>query len=87
MVLEKNAKKPPFLVSLGKEVQFWTVFGQNGQNGENYQKITWKFFLHLQALTKCKVSVKSNERFPTKSVAAEQNIRTGPNSKVSNDRL
>ena len=31
--------------------QFWTVFGQNGQNGENYQKTLGTFFSRLQALT------------------------------------
>ena len=30
------------------------------------------FFSHLQALTNCKVSEKSNERFPRKSVAYER---------------
>ena len=27
--------------------QFLTVFGQNGQNGENYQKSAWNIFLAL----------------------------------------
>jgi len=29
---------------LGKKGKFWTVFGQNGQNGENYQKSAWNIF-------------------------------------------
>ena len=29
------------------KVQFWTVFGQNGQNGDNYQKNAWNIFLAL----------------------------------------
>ena len=33
----KKCQKPPF----------WTVFGQNGQNGENYQKSAWNIFLAL----------------------------------------
>jgi hypothetical protein len=31
-------KKPPCLGILGQKGQFWTVFGQNG---ENYQKGAW----------------------------------------------
>ena len=38
--------------------QFWIVFGQNGQNGEKYQKSAGTFFTRLQALTNCKVSEK-----------------------------
>ena len=30
---------------LGQKGPFWTVFGQNDQNGENYQKSTWNIFL------------------------------------------
>ena len=33
-VLEKNAKN----LHLGQKGPFWTVFGQNGQNGKNYQQ-------------------------------------------------
>ena len=52
---------------LGQKGSFWTVFGQNGQNSQNYQKALGAFFSHLQALTKS--LRKSNERFPRKSVA------------------
>ena len=68
MVLEKNAKTSIF-GHLGQKGPFWTVIGQNGQNGEIYQKTLGTFFSHLQALTNFKVSEKSNERFPRKSVA------------------
>ena len=34
-----------------------------------FKKALGTFFLHLQALTNCKVSEKSNERFPRKSIA------------------
>ena len=30
---------------LGQKGPFWTVFGQNAQNGENYQKSPWNIFL------------------------------------------
>ena len=53
---------------LGQNGQFWTVFGQNGQNGNFFKKALRKFFLLLQALTNCKVSEKSNERFSSNSV-------------------
>ena len=43
--------------------QFWTVFGQNGQNRIFFKKALGTFFPPLQALTNCKVSEKSNERF------------------------
>ena len=52
--------------------QFWTVFGQNGQNGNFFQKSAWNIFSHLQALTNCKVSEKSNERFSSNSVTYGQ---------------
>ena len=42
-------------------------------------------FSHLQALTNCKVSEKSNERFPRKSVADGRTYgRTDATPKVSN---
>ena len=42
------------------------------------------FFLRLQALTNCKVSEKSNERFPRKSVTHERtHERTDVTPKVS----
>ena len=64
--------KNPFLGILGQNDQFWTVFGQNGRNGNFSQKSAWNIFLLLKALVNCKVSEKSNERFPRKSVAYEQ---------------
>ena len=59
-------EKPPFLGILGQNGQFWTVFGQNGQNGNFYQKSVWNIFLQLKALINCKVSEKSNEVIPRK---------------------
>ena len=48
--------------------QFWTIFGQNGQNGKFFKKALGKFLLCLHALTNCKVSEKSNERFSSNRV-------------------
>ena len=45
------------------KVQFWKVFGQNG---ENYQKSARLFLSRLPGLTNCKDSEKSNEWFPRK---------------------
>ena len=53
-----------------KNLSFFVILGQKGQNGENYQKKTLgTFFSLLQAPTNFKVSEKSNEQFPRKSVA------------------
>ena len=64
----EKCEKPPFLGILGQNAQFWTVFGQNGRNGNFFKKALGTFFSHLQALTNCKVSEKSNERFSSNSV-------------------
>ena len=58
----KKMQKTSIFGHLGQKEPFWTVFGQNGQNGENYQKSAWNI-----ALTNYKVSEKSNERFPRTS--------------------
>ena len=46
--------------------QFWTVFGQNGQNRIFFKKALGKFLSRLKALINCKVSEKSNEGIPRK---------------------
>ena len=56
------------LQKLGLVQKIWTVFGQNGQNGNFSKKGLGAFFSHLQALTNSKVSEKSNERFSSNSV-------------------
>ena len=40
--ISRKMKKSPIL---GQKGQFWIVFGQNGQNGENYKKVLGKFVL------------------------------------------
>ena len=65
--LWKKCEKPQFLGILGQNGQFWPVFGQNGQNRNFFQKCAWNIF-YLQALTNCKVSEKSNERFSSNRV-------------------
>ena len=44
--LWKKHEKSPFLAILGQNGQFWTVFGQNGQNGI-FQKSAWNIFVAL----------------------------------------
>ena len=61
-------QKTSIFCILGQNGQFWTVFGQNGQNGNFFKKELGTFFLRLQALTNCKVSEKSNERFSSNRV-------------------
>ena len=62
----EKSEKPPLLGILGQNGQFWTVFGQNGQNGNFFQKAFGTFFSLLKALIKCKVSEKSNQGIPRK---------------------
>ena len=55
---QEKCEKPPFLGILGQNGQFWTVFGQNGQNGNFFKKALGTFLSRLQALTNYKVSEK-----------------------------
>ena len=54
--------------------QFWTVFGQNGQNRNFFKKALGTFFSHFHALTNCKVSEKSNERFSRNRITYEMKL-------------
>ena len=62
----EKCEKPPFLGIVGQNGQFWTVFGQNGQNGIFVKKSFGTFFSLLKALINCKVSEKSNKGIPRK---------------------
>ena len=76
-------QKPSIFGHLGQKGPFWTVFGQNGQNGENYQKSAWNiFFSPLQALTNCKVSEKVMSVFRKKR-CERTDVRTYATPKVS----
>ena len=73
--LQKNAKTSIF----GHFGPKWPIFGQNGQNGIFFfQKNACNIFssLQAQALTNCKVSEKSNERFSSNRVT---DVRTDVN--------
>ena len=73
--LEKNAKKLQFL-------------GILGQNGNFFKKALGTFFSHLQALTNCKVSEKSNERFSSNSVTdGRMDARTNERESLGLQRL
>ena len=65
---EKNAKTSIF-GHLGEKGQFFTKMAKTVKI---FKKALGTFFSHLQALTHCKVSEKSNERFPRKSVTDER---------------
>ena len=81
--LRKNAKNS-ILGILCQNGQFWTVFGQNGKTGTFFKKALGTFFSRLQALTMRKVSEKSNERFPRKSIPHVRTYeRTDATHKVS----
>ena len=64
-------QNPPFLGILGQKGKFWTVFGQNRQNGF-FLKVLGKFLSCLQGLTNCKVSEKIKERFSRNRVTDER---------------
>ena len=85
----EKCEKPPFLGILGQNDQFWIVFGQNGQNGNFFKKALGTFFLHLKALTNCKVSEKSNERFSSNSVThhVRTDVRTDGRESLGLQRL
>ena len=47
---------------------FGQFLAKMGKTGIFFKKVLGTFFSHLQALTNCKVSEKSNERFSSNSV-------------------
>ena len=67
----KNAKNLHFLAFWAKMVNFGQFLAKMGETGF-FQKSAWKIFLRLQALTNCKVSEKSNERFSRNCVTNER---------------
>ena len=65
--LRKKCEKSPFLGILGQNANFGS-FWPKWTKREFFKKSAWNIFSHLQALTNCKVSEKSNERFSSNSV-------------------
>ena len=59
--LRKNAKTTIF-GNFESKRPILEVFGQNGQNGNFFEKALGTYLSRLQAQTNCKVSEKSNER-------------------------
>ena len=57
-------QKPPFSAKMVNFEQFWTKMAKR----EFFKKALGTFFSRLQALTNCKVSEKSNERFSSNRV-------------------
>ena len=87
---EKNAKNLHFLAFWAKMANFEQFLAKMGKTGIFFKKALGTFFSRLQALTNCKVSEKSNERFPRKRVTNERTNertygRTNTTPKVSND--
>ena len=73
----KKWQKPPFLSFLAKKGHFGQFLAKMAKTVKIIKKALGTFFSHLQALTNCKVSGKSNERFPRKSVTyGRTNVRT-----------
>ena len=64
----KKCQKPPFRSFLAKKGHFGQFLAKMAKTVKIIKKALGTFFSHLQALTNCKVSEKSNERFPRKRV-------------------
>ena len=79
----KNAKNLHFWAFWAKMTNFGQFLAKMGETGIFFKKALGTFLSRLQALTNCKVSEKSNERFPRKSVAYERmDERTDATPKV-----
>ena len=65
---KKNAKNLHFWAFWAKMANFGKFLAKMDKMGFFFKKALGKFFSHLQALTNCKVSGKSNERFSSNSV-------------------
>ena len=83
----KKMPKSPFLSFLAKKGHFGQFLAKTVKI---IKKALGTFFSHLQALTNCKVSEKSNERFPRKNVTdARTQERTAVHKRIlktQNDR-
>ena len=83
----KKGKKPPFLVILGQKANFDQFLAKMAKTVKIIKKALGTFFSRLQALTNCKASEKSNERFPRKCVTDERTYeRTYVRTYVRTDR-
>ena len=80
--LRKNVKNSHFWEFWAKMANFGKFLAKMGKTGIFFKKSLGTFFSRLQALSNCKVSEKSNERFPRKRVT---NVQTDVTPKVSND--
>ena len=79
----KKCQKPPFWSFLAKKGHFGQFLAKMAKTVKIFKKALGKFFSHLQALTNCKVSEKSNERFLRKSVAyVRTNERTDERTRL-----
>ena len=72
------------MVILGQKGHFGQFLAKMAKTVKIIKKALGTFFSRLQALTNCKVSEKSNERFPRKSVTdIRTHGRTDATPKVS----
>ena len=84
-IAKKNAKNLHF-GHFGPKWPILDSFWPKWAKREFFQKSAWNIFSRLQALTNCKVSEKSNERFSSNRVTyARTYARTDVNPQVSND--
>ena len=86
--LEKNVKNLNFWEFWAKMAKFCTVFGQNWQNGEFFQKSAWKIFLALTSpneLQSFRKKVMNGFRETASRTDERTDGRTDVNPQVSND--
>ena len=78
----KNAKNLHFWAFWAKMANFGQFLAKMDKMGIFFKKVLGTIFSRLQALTNCKVSAKSNERFSSNRAT---DARTHVNPQVSND--
>ena len=77
LIFPKNAKNLHFWAFWAKMPHFGQFLAKMGETRIFFKKALGTFFSHLQALTNCKVSEKSNERFSSNSVTyVRTDVRT-----------
>ena len=75
--MKKNAKNLHFWAFWAKMANFGQFLVKMGKTGFFFKKALETFFSRLQAITNCKVSEKSNERFSSNCVTdVRMDVRT-----------
>ena len=84
----KKCQKPPFSSFLAKKGHFGQFLAKMAKTVKIIKKVLGTFFSRLQALTNCKVSEKSNERFSSNRVTdARTHVQTDGRESLGLQRL